>query len=72
MTLHTLIQNFKNDESGAVTVDWVVLTAAIVGLGIAVIISVSGGVNDLANEISDTLSNGDIGDLNFNGTPITP
>ena len=27
--------NFAKDESGAVTVDWVVLTAAIVGLGIA-------------------------------------
>ena len=26
------INTFKNDESGAVTVDWVVLTAALVGL----------------------------------------
>ncbi|MFN3721431.1 MAG: hypothetical protein ACK4VZ_00175 [Paracoccaceae bacterium] len=31
------IKNFKNDESGAVTVDWVVLTAAVVGLGLIVI-----------------------------------
>jgi Flp pilus assembly pilin Flp len=31
---------FKDDESGAVTVDWVVLTAAIVGLGIAIIATV--------------------------------
>ena len=29
------IKNFKNDESGAVTVDWVVLTAAVVGLAVA-------------------------------------
>lgn len=28
-------KNFKNDEDGAVTVDWVVLTAAVVGLAIA-------------------------------------
>ena len=28
-----LFKRFKNDESGAVTVDWVVLTAAIVALG---------------------------------------
>ena len=27
------IKNFRNDEDGAVTVDWVVLTAAIVVLG---------------------------------------
>ncbi|MFN4156323.1 MAG: Flp family type IVb pilin [Paracoccaceae bacterium] len=32
-----MIKNFKNDESGAVTVDWVVLTAAVVGLGLLVI-----------------------------------
>lgn len=28
---------FCQDEDGAVTVDWVVLTAAIVGLGVAVV-----------------------------------
>lgn len=28
-------KNFSKDESGAVTVDWVVLTAAVVGLAIA-------------------------------------
>ena len=28
-------KNFKNDELGAVTVDWVVLTAAVVGLAVA-------------------------------------
>lgn len=27
---------FRADEDGAVTVDWVVLTAAIVGLGVAI------------------------------------
>lgn len=32
-----LLKNFKRDEDGAVTVDWVVLTAAIVGLGVAVV-----------------------------------
>ena len=29
------IANFRNDEDGAVTVDWVVLTAAVVGLAVA-------------------------------------
>ena len=29
------IKNFRKDEDGAVTVDWVVLTAAVVGLAIA-------------------------------------
>jgi len=51
-----LIKNFKNDEDGAVTVDWVVLTAAIVGLGIAVLASVSSGTTSLADKISTNLS----------------
>ena len=50
------IKNFKNDEDGAVTVDWVVLTAAIVGLGIAVLTSVSGGTTSLADKISSELA----------------
>jgi len=51
-----LAKNFKNDESGAVTVDWVVLTAAIVGLGIAVLAAVSNGVDNLSNDINTQLS----------------
>ena len=45
--------NFLNDEDGAVTVDWVVLTAAIVGLGVAGISSVQSGVVGLAENIGD-------------------
>ena len=56
MKLFKLAKNFKNDESGAVTVDWVVLTAAIVGLGLAVLSSVSGGTTSLANKISGNLA----------------
>jgi Flp pilus assembly pilin Flp len=29
------LTNFRKDEDGAVTVDWVVLTAAVVGLAVA-------------------------------------
>jgi len=56
MKLFKLMQNFKRDEDGAVTVDWVVLTAGIVGLGIAVLTSVSGGTTSLADKISSNLS----------------
>jgi Flp pilus assembly pilin Flp len=51
-----LIKNFAKSESGAVTVDWVVLTAAIVGLGLAVMAVVSGGVEDLAGDIDTQLT----------------
>lgn len=40
--------SFIPDESGAVTVDWIVLTAAVVGLGAAVMTSVGKGTTDLA------------------------
>ena len=42
------LSRFFKDEAGAVTVDWVVLTAAIVGLGVAVISTVSAGALDHA------------------------
>jgi Flp pilus assembly pilin Flp len=63
MKLFTLIQNFHNDEAGAVTVDWVVLTAAIVGLGLAVIASVRTGANSMATNISTSLSGASIATL---------
>ena len=51
-----MIKTFLNSESGAVTVDWVVLTAAIVGLGLAVMAVVSAGVEDLSNDIEGQLT----------------
>ncbi len=51
---------FLNDESGAVTVDWVVLTAAIVGLGIAVLTSVGNGTTSLADTISSHMATQDV------------
>ena len=50
-----MIQNFISNESGAVTVDWVVLTAALVGLGLAVMAVVSGGVETMSGNINDVL-----------------
>jgi len=55
------IKNFRNDEDGAVTVDWVVLTAAIVGLGLAVMLSVRTGATDLAADIGTNLTNTTVG-----------
>ncbi len=55
------IKNFRADEDGAVTVDWVVLTAAIVGLGIAVLTSVSSGATNLAGDISTELTDTQVG-----------
>jgi Flp pilus assembly pilin Flp len=53
------IKNFRNDEDGAVTVDWVVLTAAVVALGLAVGATVSTGANELATQVVDNMGVGD-------------
>lgn len=54
-------QKSIRSEVGAVTVDWVVLTAAIVGLGLAVMTIISGGVEDLSGEISVELASMEVG-----------
>ena len=63
MTFFANIKTFAADESGAVTVDWVVLTAAIVGLGIAVIASVRTGTQDIGDKIQASLESATIADL---------
>ncbi|KIN74816.1 hypothetical protein [Sulfitobacter guttiformis] len=44
-------RNFLKETSGAVTVDWVVLTAAVVGLGLAAAISVANGATGLGENL---------------------
>jgi Flp pilus assembly pilin Flp len=56
MKLLRAIKKFDRDEEGAVTVDWVVLTAAIVGLAIAALAAVRGGTGTLTTKISARLS----------------
>lgn len=55
MKLLNIFKNFKNDESGAVTVDWVVLTAAVVGLGLLVISQVTPAINAAGAQIKTDL-----------------
>ncbi|WP_114966404.1 hypothetical protein [Alkalilacustris brevis] len=47
-------RHFLDDDSGAVTVDWVVLTAAIVGMAIAVVTAISPSLSQLGQRIADT------------------
>lgn len=47
---------FWADEDGAVTIDWVALTAGILLLGIAVVYAIfNGGVTDLVGSINSAL-----------------
>lgn len=49
------IKNFRNDEDGAVTVDWVVLTAAVVGLAVAAYGSIETGSATLTENTASFL-----------------
>lgn len=51
------VAGFVADEDGAVTVDWVVLTASIVLLGAASMFIVTGNIPGFADRISSSLSN---------------
>ncbi|MGL4238628.1 hypothetical protein [Tabrizicola sp.] len=51
----TKFSAFLKDEAGAVTVDWVVLTAAVVGLGLLIFTFVRPAVSNLAVSIQTEL-----------------
>ncbi len=51
MKLLNIFKSFKNDEAGAVTVDWVVLTAAVVGLGAVVGTTVMPGITTAGGKV---------------------
>ncbi|HQY43085.1 MAG TPA: hypothetical protein PK450_02815 [Paracoccaceae bacterium] len=56
MKFFKLFKKFENAEDGAVTVDWVVLTAAVVGLGLAALAAIRGGTGALTTKINTHLS----------------
>ena len=53
------IKKFRKDEEGAVTVDWVVLTAAVVGLGVAAFTAVETSTSGLTTEMTTALNSAD-------------
>lgn len=55
------LKNFHASEDGAVTVDWVVLTAAIVVLAGGVIMSINGSSGSVSSGTGDFLTNRTVG-----------
>ena len=54
------IKNFRKDEAGAVTVDWVVLTAAVVGLAVAAYTAIETNTKSLASQAATQIQ-GEVG-----------
>lgn len=58
----SILSKFLRSERGAVTVDWVVLTAAAAGMAIAATSVVSGGLASLAADLEEQLRTQQISD----------
>ncbi len=56
---------FSEQEDGAVTVDWVVLTAGLVGLGTIVVLSLTEGVRHVDSQTGNALSNIEVQEIVF-------
>ena len=52
-----LLKAFAKNDDGAVTVDWVVLTAAIVGIALAILLVIRTALNSTASEIALSIDN---------------
>ena len=59
-----MLKNFIASESGAVTVDWVVLTAAVVGLAVAAYSSIQTGASDLTSRTNTYMGSQNPGSFN--------
>lgn len=55
MKFFKIARKFRSEEDGAVTVDWVVLTAAVVGLGAAALTLIRSQTMEAATTIGDYL-----------------
>ena len=59
------LRKFMQSEDGAVTVDWVVLTAAIIGLGLAVMVLIAAGTTNVSAGVGASLNAGEPLELNM-------
>ena len=54
--MRNIVRRFKADETGAITVDWVVLTASIVALGVMVVALLNGNLGSVGAKVNTFLS----------------
>lgn len=50
------LKDWADDEAGNVTIDWTVLVAMVVGMSFAVMLSISGGVNEFGDKAETELA----------------
>lgn len=60
MQIFKIMRHFRKDESGAVTVDWVVLTAAVCGLVGIAMAGLRGNMTSVGQKAADHVSSATI------------
>ncbi len=63
--MRTHLQTFWISEDGAVTIDWVVLTAALLILGVVIGTTVSDGAKEMSDNTGDVLGAAVVPDVVF-------
>lgn len=58
--MNAFLKRFRKEDDGAVTVDWVVLTAAMTGFGVALASVIVDAANDPAEGIGAVLTDMEI------------
>lgn len=58
-------RRFRDDEAGAVTVDWVVLTAGVLIFGVLVASSIAAGANETSTGAGARLANATVPDVRW-------
>lgn len=58
------LTGFCTGDSGAVTVDWVVLSAAVIGLGLLVLIPIAFSADSVSTRVGNFITDLDAGYLN--------
>lgn len=57
MSPFRVARRIAGDETGAVSLDWIVLTAAVAGLGIAALAALRTNTGNLSTKIDNHMSN---------------
>jgi Flp pilus assembly pilin Flp len=63
--MNEYLKTFIRNEDGAVTVDWVVITAAVVGLGVGVVTTLLAANNSVGSRVASSMNAAQIHNLNL-------
>lgn len=63
--MRNILYDFQAGENGAVTVDWVVLTAAVVALAMLALMPIAFSADSASNDVAEYIANQEVGYQNL-------